>query len=337
MNYPTDAPSVFTFSGNNENAVAQWHSLLLCDELSSQCQLERLVFCKCTNGKEHEFLLLHFRHPIQQDAVAILVLDRVPSTDPTENNNNNNNGSGSSRPVMQSSHIASPSVSSIPARDSIFTTRNDGSAIESYLSRTYDQYKRLCHVDFAASARPLAIQVSVLLCVISAHSSMYNLYQYQCYWYAHTVCEALKRLFPDCHETTENGGRSRYLGVKIDKADSVEAVCEEYHIQWARIENAAEERRKVKVAEAQQLRMEGRTEERARCQVEIDQVTRQKEEERRQKEEERRQKEEAVRRAEEEARQKEEERRQKEEAVRKLEEMQAEMDRMRAQYERQAV
>jgi membrane protein involved in colicin uptake len=166
---------------------------------------------------------------------------------------------------------------------------------------------------------------------------MYNLYQYQCYWYAHTVCEALKRLFPDCHETTENGGRSRYLGVKIDKADSVEAVCEEYHIQWARIENAAEERRKVKVAEAQQLRMEGRTEERARCQVEIDQVTRQKEEERRQKEEERRQKEEAVRRAEEEARQKEEERRQKEEAVRKLEEMQAEMDRMRAQYERQAV
>jgi hypothetical protein len=200
---------------------------------------------------------------------------------------------------------------------------------------------------------------------------MYNLYQYQCYWYAHTVCEALKRLFPDCHETTENGGRSRYLGVKIDKADSVEAVCEEYHIQWARIENAAEERRKVKEAEARQvrflpesvmlfahlclqLRMEGLAEGRAQCQVEIDQATRRANEEAEQKEEEKRQKEEAVRRAEEEARQKEEERRQKEEAVRKLEEvrffpkyialhahlslqMQAEMDRMRAQYERQAV
>jgi dTMP kinase len=101
--------------------------------------------------------------------------------------------------------------------------------------------------------------------------------------------------------------------VKADNADNVEAVCEEYHTQWARIENAPEERRKAKEAEARQLRMEARTEERARWQAEIDQATREADE--------------AKRRA--------------EEAERKLEETraewQAEMDRMRAQYERQAV
>jgi hypothetical protein len=93
------------------------------------------------------------------------------------------------------------------------------------------------------------MQVSVLLCALSKRPSTYDLYQYQCHWYAQTVWEALKRLFPDCHETTKSGGRSRYLGVKADKADNVdnvEAVCEEYHTQWARIENAPEERRKAK-------------------------------------------------------------------------------------------
>ncbi|KAG1785314.1 uncharacterized protein HD556DRAFT_1314347 [Suillus plorans] len=322
MSSPSDAPGVFT-SGDSKNDVGQWQMLLLGNELSSQCQLERVVYCKCTSGKEHEFLLLHFRHPTQQHAVAILVLDRTPCINSTENNN------GSSR-RMQSSYIVSPSVSPTPARDSIFTTPNNGSAIESYLSRTYDPFKKLCYLDFPASARPSAIQVSVLLSALSKHSPSYHLYQYQCYWYAHTVWEALKRLFPDCHEITESGGRSRYLGIKIEKADSVEVVCEQYHTQWARIENAAEERRRAKEDEVRQLRME----ERARCQAEIDQATRKANEATKQKEE-------AVRRAEMAERMIEEAKRKAEEAERKAEEVraewQAEMDRMRAQLERQAV
>ncbi|KAG1889665.1 uncharacterized protein F5891DRAFT_138778 [Suillus fuscotomentosus] len=365
MSSPSDAPPVFT-SGDSKNDVEQWHMLILGNELSSQCQLERVVYCKCTDGKEHEFLLLHFRHPTQQHAVAILVLDRTPCTDSTENNN------GSSR-RMQSSYIVSPSVSPTPARDSIFTTPNNGSAIESYLSRTYDQFKELCYLDFpASSARPSAIQVSVLLSALSKHSPSYHLYQYQCYWYAHTAWEALKRLFPDCHEITKSGGRSCYLGVKIEKADSVEAVCEQYHAQWARIQNAAEERRRAKEDEVRQLRME----ERAQCQAEIDQATRNAKEATRNANEATEQKEEAVKKANEEMRQKEEavkkateEMRQKEEAVRRAEvaermieeakrkaeeaerkaeeaerkaeevraEWQAEMDRMRAQLKRQAV
>ncbi|KAG2057364.1 hypothetical protein BDR06DRAFT_969540 [Suillus hirtellus] len=334
MSSPSDAPPVFT-SGDTKIDVEQWHMLILGNELSSQCQLERVVYCKCIDGKEHEFLLLHFRHPTQQHAVAILVLDRTPCTDATENNN------GSSR-RMQSSYIVSPSVSPTPARDSIFTTPNNGSAIESYLSRTYDQFKELCYLEFpASSARPSAIQVSVLLSALSKHSPSYHLYQYQCYWYAHTTWEALKRLFPDCHEITKSGGRSCYLGVKIEKADSVEAVCEQYHAQWARIQNAAEERRRAKEDEVRQLRLE----ERAQCQAEIDQATREKEKATREKEEAvskaNEETREAVRRAEIAERMIGEAKRKAEEAERKAEEVraewQAEMDRMRAQLKRQAV
>ncbi|KAG2341904.1 hypothetical protein BDR05DRAFT_433766 [Suillus weaverae] len=143
-------------------------------------------------GKEHEFLLLHFCHPMQQDALAILVSDRIPSMDPADDNNNN-----SSSRHMQSSCIVSPSVAPTTARDGISTTSNSASTIESYLSRTYDRFKRCSVLEFT-STHPSARQVSVLLSIINKHSPVYHLYRYQCYWYAHTFWEAFKRLFPNC-------------------------------------------------------------------------------------------------------------------------------------------
>ncbi|KAG2119290.1 hypothetical protein DEU56DRAFT_837042 [Suillus clintonianus] len=87
------------------------------------------------------------------------------------------------------------------AQPSLGVTPNEGSAIQSYLSNTYTPYKDLRELEFSASARPSAIQLSVLLSALSKHSPLYTVYQYQCYWYAHTVWEALKKLFPDCRET----------------------------------------------------------------------------------------------------------------------------------------
>ncbi|KAG1762988.1 hypothetical protein EV702DRAFT_1052015 [Suillus placidus] len=252
MNSPSDTPGVFT-SGDSKNDVGQWQMLLLGNDLSSQCQLQRVVYA---TGKEHGFLLLHFLHPTQQHAVAVLALDRVPVI----------------------IHSLAISFSNPRPRFHLHYPKLNGSAIDSYLSRTYDNFKRLSYLDFSASARPSAIQVSVLLTALSKHSPTYNLYQYQCYWYAHTVWEALKRLFLDCYETTQDEGRSRYLGVKIEKADSVEAMCEEYHTQWARVQNAAVKKRKAKEDEVRQSMMEGQIEERARCQVEIDQAMGQREE-----------------------------------------------------------
>ncbi|KAG1766225.1 hypothetical protein EV702DRAFT_1257146 [Suillus placidus] len=312
MTSPTDIPGVFTL-GDSYNNVGDWHTLLLNNELSSQCELERMVCCKCTISVEHEFLLLHFRHPTQHHAVAILVLDRTSRPDSTENNN----GNGSSRLVgIGQSTVVSPSVSATPAHDSIFTTPNNGSAIGSYLTKRYGQHKYLCNLNFSASARPSAMQVSMLLCVLRKHSPTYHLWQYQCYWYAYTVWEALTRLFPGCQETTLSEGRSRFCGQEVRKAESVEAVCELYRAEWARFEDAAEERRRAKEEEVYRLRMEGLVEGRAQRQPEVD--------------EERRQREEAERRA-------DKERRQREEAEREYE---AELNRMRArmaELERRAV
>jgi hypothetical protein len=113
-------------------------------ELSSQCDLERMVFCKCTNDVKHEFLLLHFRHLVQRHAVAVLVLDRTSRVECMENNG------GSLRSVGQAS-VLSPSVSPVPAHDTISTIFNNPSALESYLTQRNRSYRYHCYLDFPAS------------------------------------------------------------------------------------------------------------------------------------------------------------------------------------------
>ncbi|KAG1834964.1 hypothetical protein DFJ58DRAFT_821114 [Suillus subalutaceus] len=283
MSSPTDLPGVFT-QGDTRTPVGDWHSVLMTSELSSQCDLERMVFCKCTKDVQHEFILLHFRHPVQRHAVAVLVLDRTSRVECTENNG------GSFRSVGQAS-VLSPSVSQVPAHDTISTTFNSPSALESYLTQRYRSYRFLSNLDFPASARPSAMQVSVLLCVLSKHSPTYRLWQYQCYWYAHTVWETLKTLFDGCQETTLIDGRSQFWGQDVPKAESVEEVCKQYRVEWALFENVVEERRKRKEEEERWLRMEGG----AQRQPEIDKERRKREEAERRVEEERKQREEAER------------------------------------------
>ncbi|KAG1761142.1 hypothetical protein EDD22DRAFT_780235 [Suillus occidentalis] len=309
MATPTDLPGVFT-QGDTRTPVGDWHSVLMTSELSSQCNLERMVFCKCTKDVQHEFILLHFRHPVQRHAVAILVLDRTSRVECMENNG------GSFRSVGQAS-VLSPSVSQVPAHDTISTTFNSPSALESYLTQRYHSYRSLSNLDFPASARPSAMQVSVLLCVLSKHSPTYQLWQYQCYWYAHTVWEALKRLFDGCQETTLIDGRSQFWGRDVPRAESVEEVCKQYRVEWVLFENVVEERRRRKKEEERSRRKREEAEKRA--------------------EEERKQREEAERRVEEERKQREEAERRVEEAAREHE---AEMSQLRervAELERRAV
>ncbi|KAG2063207.1 hypothetical protein BDR04DRAFT_1111755 [Suillus decipiens] len=265
---PCDALGVFT-RFNSKYDVEDWRRIVSASELSSQCQLEQVVHCKCTKNKEHEFLLFHFHHPIQQDAEAILVSDRI--SDPEGNINNNNGSPASRRTGIRSSRMVLP-YCPIPPHDSIFATPYSVTRIPTYLSRTYGKFNYLTELHFT-SVRPSALQLSVLLSVINKHLPVYDLYQYQCYWYAHTVWEALKRLFPDCFETEESAARSSCLGFTIDKADSVDAICEQYRTEWARVEEAErqfeEAKRRLVEAKIQREGVVRGTEEEARVRAEL--------------------------------------------------------------------
>ncbi|KAG2059340.1 hypothetical protein BDR06DRAFT_1003465 [Suillus hirtellus] len=175
--------------------------------------------------------------------------------------------------LRHENRIASPSALQTPALDSVSTSPDTGASPHKYLKSRYGQYKRLCTFTFSAtSARPSATQISVLLSVRSTHSPNYHLYQFQCYWFASAIWEAIKQLFPGYIESTWQGIRSPCYDFKVDKADSVKVVCEEYANGWGRLENEPELRRQAEHARTQQTWMDGFAHGLAQREAEIDRL-----------------------------------------------------------------
>ncbi|KAG0703516.1 hypothetical protein DFH29DRAFT_772400, partial [Suillus ampliporus] len=82
------------------------------------------------------------------------------------------------------------------------------------------------------SACPMAIQISILLFIISQHAPDYHLYQCQCYWFTSTIRETIKKLFTGYLKTAWQSECFHCYVFKVDKADSVEVVCKEYVDEW---------------------------------------------------------------------------------------------------------
>ncbi|KAG1786710.1 uncharacterized protein HD556DRAFT_1449511 [Suillus plorans] len=246
MELPTELPGLFTL-GETRFKVATWRRMLLASNFSSQCVLEQAWFCKASERKQHEFLVLFFAHwDASVPAIACVVVDRTPKS--------SSNDSGSSTPITLSSGIASPSALQTAALDSVSTTPCTGINTCKYLTSMYGPYNHLCTLTFPpTSTRPSATQISVLLSVTSTHAPNYNLYHFQCYWYASTIWEAIKQLFPGYIEGTWQGPRCHYYGFKVEKADSVEVVCEQYVNEWTRLENEAELQRRAELQRQAEL------------------------------------------------------------------------------------
>lgn len=240
--WPT-VPGLFT-PQQTRNGVSAWRTIIFSDHLPSQCRLKKMTYCKCQSGKEHEFLLLEFYHP-STSQTTILVVDRTANNPDPQNNNN---GSSS-----RTSGIISPSASPTPdATDNVFTAPK--SAIQTYLTKTFHPYLKLCTLDFSAPGvkGPSATQIAVLLSAVSKSAPQYHVYQYQCYWFAETVWEAVKRLFSGGVEGPWISERSRYRGVKIDNPNRVGVVCEEFNSEWANIQIEAERKEQEEEARTQE-------------------------------------------------------------------------------------
>lgn len=242
--FPTDVPGLFTSETQLDFTVTEWKSLLLHSDSPTRCALERLTFCKARRRKQHEFIVLYFRHWLLA-ATAVLVVDRAVKPSSKRN--------GYFTPITHSLGVTSPSALQTPAADSVFrliTLNKDtgNSGIEKYLRERHGSYKELCNLTFSAmSVRPSATQISVLLAVISQHAPNYNVYQFQCYWFARTIWEATKQLCPDSEYTEApwTGKRSRWYGIKVDTANSVDAVRKKYANEWKGLEEEAKQKKQA--------------------------------------------------------------------------------------------
>ncbi|KAG1896787.1 uncharacterized protein F5891DRAFT_1245792 [Suillus fuscotomentosus] len=251
--FPTDVPGLFTSETILDVPVAVWKRILLGSDFPSRCALEGLTFCKARKRKQHEFIVLYFRHwNVLVPATAVMVVDRAAKTSSKKN--------GYSAPIAHSSGIISPAALQTLAFDSVsqvITPIKDTQAeIRKCLRERYGKYKELCNHTFSDnSARPSATQISVLLSVISQHAPNYNLYRFQCYWFAMTIWEATKQLYPDSEDTEApwKGKHSRWHGIKMDSADSVDAVCEKYAMEWKLFEKEAERKKQAEHDRMQEM------------------------------------------------------------------------------------
>ncbi|KAF8557870.1 hypothetical protein OG21DRAFT_134867 [Imleria badia] len=222
--HPAYIPGLFTGSEYRVETRA-WHDILR--ENASSCKLMRLEFCKTRGEKLHEFLILYFSHPTHTVARAVVVVDRAV------------------KDRSQSSVLVSPCApyqKAVEALDRVHVL-GQGDKLDAYLSKTYEQYDKLCILTYTlpdsepTPQPPSAIHLSTLLLVVTNHQPNYNLYEYNCYWYANTIFEACKSLFPGYQEDcNKHGDRGRCrLNVPMCAMHSLPDICREYHVEWKKV------------------------------------------------------------------------------------------------------
>ncbi|KAF8838414.1 hypothetical protein BDN67DRAFT_879348, partial [Paxillus ammoniavirescens] len=159
---------------------------------SRQCFVERVAHCKCTDGKEHEFLLFRISH--QPDKCkATVIAERTVCL----------SGDGSTHTIKNHTAVLSngspscaPSFRSLPASDLVHFATSDTSSADK-LESDFGKYRELRVLTYGTTATsPSVIDLATLLQTTSNMAALYLMYEHQCYWFAHTAFEALHSLFP---------------------------------------------------------------------------------------------------------------------------------------------
>ncbi|KAG6382121.1 hypothetical protein JVT61DRAFT_764 [Boletus reticuloceps] len=215
---PPNIPGLF---GHLDYQVETCAWPLILRDNASLCQLVCMEFCKAKSDKLHEFLVLYFSHSNSAvTARAVAIVDRTV------------------KDRSQLSALASPSLPSQKVTEALDKVHvmGQGNDLKAYLLGTYGEYDTLCVLRYAPSTNsiPSALQISTLLFVVTSYRQNYNLYEYNCYWYAGTVFEACKDLFPGYkEECMRHGDRGKCrLKIPMLATSSLPDVHSEYHVEW---------------------------------------------------------------------------------------------------------
>jgi len=188
---------------------------------------------KSRTKKEHEKLLVILQTPRVGSTPSVttyVVTERGP--DPDDMDAKKRQNSSMSPSPMDSSSNLPLSLTDVRANDLVFVpgTRRY-QPLDRYKKQLKEKHDILCTVTLTT---PMSLaQLAVLLKAVNQHSVDYDLWTYQCYWYAYTVWEVLRTQYGGT--VTENklqDKRGKYMGVKIRREDSVEAISEAYRKAW---------------------------------------------------------------------------------------------------------
>jgi hypothetical protein len=240
-----DIPELFISSSApafNWFEAGRWARAMQSYDDAAQCFVERVVHCKCEEDKQHEFLSFEISSPTGSYRATVFVDRRVDVTQ----------GVKQKAAVMSPSPSQTISNSEIPLANDVVWVAAKGGDSETSLNNQFGSYLTLRTLTFPHdNNRPSAQHLATLLQTASMHERHYKLYAHQCYWFAHTVFESLRKLHPT--SSLSHGHHhmkcSQYRGSNFPKADSVDEVCTEFQTAWGDFLDRKEEHQMEQIAE----------------------------------------------------------------------------------------
>ena len=156
----------------------------------------------------HEYLLVEIVHTGSVQA-SLAVTERVPEK---------NDGYSTKQAV-------SPSVyGRVAANDTVRIVGGTGIS-------ELPSHNKLSELQFDANELPL-LNLAILLNVVRKHAQYYDVWKYQCYWYANTVYQSVQDLFKSRKDHVEpafSKHRGKVLLGLPQRKDSVGAIIGEYN------------------------------------------------------------------------------------------------------------
>jgi hypothetical protein len=233
MSHPTPSEMDFVLPISELKAqVDTWATLALCS--SARCDVAKGTIVKsATHYKSrmnggHEKLLIVLQTP-HAGTITYMETDRGPDPDEMETRRNEH---PSISPSADLSTDISLSSSKVPADDRIFVPGTQQfRSLERHKKLLGQKFDALCTITLRA---PMSLaQLAVLLKAVHQHSVDYDTLTYQCYWYAYTVWEIMRKEFDgDVSQNRLQDKRGKYMGVNIRREDSVEAITAAYESAW---------------------------------------------------------------------------------------------------------
>ncbi|KAH7905301.1 hypothetical protein BJ138DRAFT_1106102 [Hygrophoropsis aurantiaca] len=203
-------PGLFDTTTVTSGTQSWAHQVNTRGSLASKCFLREVHYCKYTYGVGHEFLVvLIYYLPTME--VALL---RIERTVEIPNDSSFATSPHSSSLVLESSglgssktHVALDSVTSVPYTSSP--------------PSTWGKYNVLETLTFTSNP-PSVQHLAVLLETVSVSAQNYQLWRFQCFWFADSVYQVLKKKFPyNCKKGVHASKRGTCCNVPIPTDGSI--------------------------------------------------------------------------------------------------------------------
>jgi hypothetical protein len=231
MSNPTSSPDHFLLPDAGHTFPV--NSSVLAEKRSSlgTCIVQRATFCKHRDNARHELVVLEVFVPCdgQSGVTTFLQTERTGGEGPKQGGQSSSTAS----PLGSTTSLATLSNESVRAHDILFIPGRRRS-YNMHIQDLRESHNILTTVTFSQVMS--VTQLLVVLRVLHDRFPYYSLFKSQCYLYAATLIEVLRKEFSGVSEDEQQTLAGRYKNFQVVQDDQLARAASEilelYHTAW---------------------------------------------------------------------------------------------------------